>query len=271
VRGIVWGINQTPTINDNFGSTSNGTGTGSFTSNLSNLMANTTYYVRAYATNLVGTSYGNQYSFTTALGSNPGAGVNYDGYTYSTIVLGNGQEWMAENLRTNVYSNGDPIPNVIDNTQWENLTTGAWVHYNNNISFENPYGKLYNWYAVSDPRNLCPIGWHVPTSSDWVVLTNYFGGYLMAGGKMKSTGTQYWLSPNTGATNESGFSGLPGGERDGVGSFGEIGEVGYWWHSTEHITYTPDAYINDLRFSIVSSGDFHFSKELGLSVRCLRD
>ena len=231
-RGVCYSINTNPTTADNI--TNDGNGTGSFTSNLSGLTASTTYYVRAYAINSAGTAYGNEVSFTTsACGDciySTGAGVTFNGYTYTSIVLGNGQEWMAENLRTTTYANGDPIPNITGNTQWPNLTTGAWVHYGNDSQNENPYGKLYNWYTVDDPRNVCPTGWHVPTDAEYTLLIDYLGGSVAgAGSKMKSTGTQYWSSPNSGATNESGFSGLPGGFRNDVGSFNYIGGYGGWW------------------------------------------
>ena len=271
-RGVVWSVSPNPTTANN--STNNGSGTGSFTSNLTGLTASTTYYVRSYATNSAGTSYGNEASFTTTAGgggivTNPGAGVTFDGYTYPSIVLGNGQEWMAENLRTTTYANGDPIPNITDDTQWENLTTGAWSHYNNDSQYENPYGKLYNWYTVADPRNVCPTGWHVPTDAEWTTLTDYLGGESVAGGKMKSTGTQYWESPNTDATNESGFSGLPGGLRNLSGTFYGIGGNGYWWSSTEN--GTDNAWDYNLTYysgSVYRNGNY---KENGFSVRCLRD
>ena len=271
-RGVVWSVSPNPTTANN--STNNGSGTGSFTSNLTGLTASTTYYVRSYATNSAGTSYGNEASFTTTAGgggivTNPGAGVTFDGYTYTSIVLGNGQEWMAENLRTTTYANGDPIPNITDDTQWENLTTGAWSHYNNDSQYENPYGKLYNWYTVADPRNVCPTGWHVPTDAEWTTLTDYLGGESVAGGKMKSTGTQYWESPNTDATNESGFSGLPGGYRLNGGPFGNIGNLGYWWSSSEDDAYTAWSrglvYVNGSVFRV------NENKDTGISVRCLRD
>jgi uncharacterized protein (TIGR02145 family) len=280
-RGVVWNTSQTPTLSNNLGSTSDGSGTGSFTSNLSGLTASTTYYVRAYATNSAGTAYGNEVSFTTTAGgggivSNPGAGVTFDGYTYSSIVLGNGQEWMAENLRTTTYANGDPIPNVPDGTQWSNLTTGAWVHYNNDSQYENPYGKLYNWYTVADPRNVCPTGWHVPSDAEWSTFINYLdpnadGGNNgnTAGGKMKSTGTQYWQSPNTDATNESGFSGLPGGLRGYSGAFHGIGGSGPWWSSTEGST--DSAWGRGLDYSNGNGGRGNANKAFGFSVRCLRD
>jgi uncharacterized protein (TIGR02145 family) len=271
-RGVVWSTNTNPTTANS--STSNGSGTGSFTSNLIGLTASTTYYVRAYAINSAGTSYGNQVSFTTNAGgggivTNPGAGVTFDGYTYASIVLGNGQEWMAENLRTTTYRNGDPIPNVTDPNQWSALTIGAWAHCDNNSQYENPYGKLYNWYAVGDPRNVCPTGWHVPTDAEYTLLTDYLGGEPVAGGKMKSTGTQYWQSPNTDATNESGFSGLPGGIRLNGGIFDSIGNYGCWWSSTE--SNTSSAWLRYLDYTIGYVPRYNSDKKAGFSVRCLRD
>jgi uncharacterized protein (TIGR02145 family) len=211
--------------------------------------------------------------------STPGAGVTFDGYTYSSIVLGNGQEWMAENLRTTLYANGDPIPNVTVNTQWQYLTTGAWAHYNNNSGYENTYGKLYNGYTVADPRNVCPVGWHVPTDFEWNTLIGYldpnYDNFInnasqsaIAGGKMKSAGTQYWQSPNTDAFNEVGFSGLPGGAR-GTSSFSAITQVGYWWSNTANGT-------NALRIRslIFNSGDVNrnsFTFSSAISIRCLKD
>ena len=204
-----------------------------------------------------------------SLGDVNDPGLTFNGYTYTSIVLGNGQEWMAENLRTTTYANGDPIPNVTDANQWGNLTTGAWAHYNNDSQYENPYGKLYNWYTVDDPRNVCPTGWHVPTDAEWTVLSDYLGGEPVAGGKMKSTGTQYWSSPNTDATNESGFSGLPGGSRNYDGTFSPIGLNGYWWSSTESSTY--DAWLRHLRYLNGDVYRLYPNKKDGFSVRCLRD
>jgi uncharacterized protein (TIGR02145 family) len=195
--------------------------------------------------------------------------VTFDGYTYSIIELANGQAWMGENLRTTIYANGDPIPNVIDDLQWNNLTTSAWAHYNNDNQYENPYGKIYNWYTVADPRNVCPTGWHVPSNADWTVLTDYLGGESVAGGKMKSTGAQYWQSPNTDATNESGFSGLPGGFRFPYGPFATIGEIGFWWSSTEG--NSDYAWCRDLSYANGAVFSYTSGKTRGLSVRCLRD
>jgi uncharacterized protein (TIGR02145 family) len=270
-RGIVWSTSPNPTTANN--STTNGSGTGNFISNLTSLTASTTYYVRAYATNSAGTAYGNELSFTTTLVgggivTNPGAGVTFDGYTYPSIILGNGQEWLAENLRTTVYANGDTIPNVTDQTQWGDLYTGAWLYYNNDNQYENPYGKLYNWFTVNDSRNLCPTNWHVPSDSEWTMLSDYLGGESVAGSKMKSTGTQYWLSPNTDATNESGFSGLPGGVVDTGGPYG-FGNNGYWWSATEYTA--GDAYGRVLYSSNGSIFKDGFNKWPGCSVRCLKD
>jgi hypothetical protein len=184
-RGVCWSKAQNPTTANSF--TNNGNGLGSFTSNLTDLTANTTYYVRAYAINSAGTAYGNQQSLTTTnnasgIVSNQGAGVTYNGYTYSSVVLGNGQEWMSENLRTANYRNGDPIPTGLDNSTWGSTTAGAYAIYNNDNANEAIYGKLYNWYAVSDSRNVCPTGWHEPTDAEWTVLTDYLGGGAVAGG-----------------------------------------------------------------------------------------
>jgi uncharacterized protein (TIGR02145 family) len=277
-RGVVWSTTPNPTTANN--STIDGSGSGSFTSNLFGLTSSTTYYVRAYATNSAGTAYGNQLSFTTSVGiiTNPGTGVTFDGYTYSSIVLGNGQEWMAENLRTTVYANGDPIPNITDSSQWSNLTSGAWVHYNNDIQNEYPHGKLYNWYAVADPRNACPTGWHVPSDAEWSSFINYLdpnadGGNNannIAGNKMKSTGAQYWQSPNSNATNESGFSGLPSGVRLAPNlDYNAMGIGTVYLSSTEYNTN------ENWNISLLSGFDSGTRavrlKTGGASIRCLKN
>jgi uncharacterized protein (TIGR02145 family) len=276
-RGVCWSTSPNPTTANN--TTSNGSGVGNYASTLTGLTAGATCYVRAYAINSAGTAYGNQVQFTAGgIVSNPGAGVTFGGYTYATVVLGNGQEWMAENLRTTTYANGDPIPNVTDNTAWTQLTTGAWAHYENNGSYENPRGKLYNWYAVADPRNVCPAGWHVPTDAEWNTLVGYLdpnngnnGEYsATAGGKMKSTGTQYWYDPNTGASNESGFSGLPGGYRSNVdGYFNNAIFTGDWWSASE--SGAERAWARRLAHVSVGINRFNNFKRDGLTVRCLRD
>ena len=185
-----------------------------------------------------------------------------------TIVIGT-QQWMRENLDVLTYRNGDIIPQVTDPTAWAALTTGAWCYYNNDVANGAIYGKLYNWYAVNDPRGLAPTGWHVPTDDEWTTLSTTLGGDAVAGGKMKVAGTTRWTTPNTGATNESGFAGLPGGFRNFNGSFSSVGSFGYWWSSTEfNTTYAWYRYLlyND---GNISRG-FNY-KFYGFSVRCLRD
>jgi len=220
------------------------------------------------------------YAIPNPITSNPGAGVTFDGYTYSTIVLGNGQEWMAENLRTTKYSDGTDIPLVTDSTQWANnynnsTTLPMMCWYNNDqITYTaNKFGALYNWYAVNistnGNKNVCPAGWHVPTNLEWNGLTDYLGGALVAGGKMKSTGTQYWQTPNIGATNEIEFSGLPSGYRVPFGSFGGVGSSAYLWSSSD--SNTSDA---PIRYMDKNDGELDWgtnNKELGASIRCLKD
>lgn len=200
----------------------------------------------------------------------PGGGVSdVDGNNYSTVIIGS-QEWMAENLRTTSYSNSDPIPNVTDGIQWKNLTTGAWSHFNNDSQYENPYGKLYNWYTVADPRNVCPTGWHVPSDVEWTILSDYLGGESVAGGKMKSTGTQYWASPNIDATNESGFSGLPGLFRSWDGGFGNFSGIhSYLWSSSE-VGIIGSSWYRELNFGGGNLFRGPGDNRDGFSVRCIK-
>jgi uncharacterized protein (TIGR02145 family) len=199
-----------------------------------------------------------------------------DGNVYKTISIGE-QEWMAENLKTTKYDNGDPIPEVAIDSEWGGLTAGAWCYYNNEEAYNDPYGKLYNWYAATDSRNLCPAGWHVPGDAEWTVLTDYLGGEPVAGGKMKTrgtiqAGTGLWESPNTAADNRSGFTGLPGGYRFGSGGFSFIGEMGFWW-STTIPTERPERGAWGRYLTSESGGVFRGHGPLlsGFSVRCVRD
>jgi uncharacterized protein (TIGR02145 family) len=179
------------------------------------------------------------------------------------------QSWMTKNLDVTTYRNGDPIPQVTDPTAWAALTTGAWCYYGNNSTNGLIYGKLYNGYALNDPRGLAPEGWHIPTDFEWTTLENCLGGEIVAGGAMKETGTTHWQTPNTGATNISGFTGLPGGYRISNGSFVDVVNFGVWWSSTEGST--TSAWNRSLPFS--SGGIFrgNANKQYGYSVRCLRD
>ena len=180
------------------------------------------------------------------------------------------QSWMTKNLDTDSYRNGDPIPKVTDATAWAALTTGAYCYYNNDsTTYAATYGKLYNWYAVNDPRGLAPEGWHVPTDFEWTTLENCFGSSAVAGGPMKETGTIHWTTPNTGATNSSGFAGLPGGLRLGYGAFQGIGLNGYWWSSIEYPTTFAWSRVLSSTNGNLNTG--YFNKQNGYSVRCLRD
>ncbi|MFN5370728.1 MAG: fibrobacter succinogenes major paralogous domain-containing protein [Bacteroidia bacterium] len=197
-----------------------------------------------------------------------GSMTDQQGNVYKTIVIGN-QEWMAENLKTTIYRNGNEIANITDDSQWQSLSSGAWCDFNNDIQYDCPYGKLYNYYAIADQRNLCPVGWHVPTDAEWTTLTTFLGGQNIAGGKMKSTGAQYWVSSNADATNESGLSCLPGGYRNFGGSYISIGDYGAWWSST--VVGGIEAWHRGLNHfsgnALRGSDDLRF----GFSVRCLRD
>jgi uncharacterized protein (TIGR02145 family) len=187
-----------------------------------------------------------------------------------TIQIGS-QKWMSKNLDVAFYRNGDPIPQVTDATAWAALTTGAWCYYNNDPTQGNKYGKLYNWYAVNDPRGLAPQGWHVPSDAEWTTLETTLGGSSVAGGKMKQAGTVNWTAPNTDADNSSSFAGLPGGYR-GTGNNGvffEIGNNGVSWSATENGTTT--ALHRNLFSTAGVLGRYASGKHLGLSVRCLRD
>ena len=205
-----------------------------------------------------------------------GSMTDQEGNTYKTIVIGT-QEWMAENLNTSIYRNGDAIPTGLSNSEWESTITtqeGAWTYYNNDPSYACPYGKLYNWYACVDSRLLCPVGWHVPTDPEWTVLTDYLGGEEIAGGKMKITGTiesatGLWYAPNSEASNSSGFSGGPQGDRNFLGESGGIGELGFWWSSSE--VDTNYAWNRYLYYNIGSALRLENVKRNGFSVRCLRD
>jgi uncharacterized protein (TIGR02145 family) len=192
-----------------------------------------------------------------------------EGNTYKTVTIGT-QTWMAENLRVARYKNGTAIPLVTDPTAWVGLTTPGYCWYNNDEATNKAtYGALYNWYTVIT-GNLCPTGWHVPTDAEWTTLTTYLGGESVAGGKLREVGTAHWASPNTGATNETGFTALPGGYRYYTGTYLTIGYAGYWWSSTGS-SATNAWYRYMYYYNPLVSRDGYGSKESGFSVRCLRD
>lgn len=267
-KGVVWGANPNPTITLST-KTNDGTNTGPFSSLIIGLLNNSTYYLRAYATYNKGTVYGNELIFTTK--NVFGVPItDIDGNSYQTVIICN-QTWSRTNLNVSRYRNGDVIPQVSDPSVWANLTTGAWCYYNNDPSNGAIYGKLYNWYAVTDPRGLAPTGWHIPTINEYAALSNCLGDINVSGGKMKEIGTIHWRSPNKAAINSSSFTGLPGGSRSvSNGSFSNIGEYGYFW-SSSHRNYF---YVWSLNLSYYNGGalisDVH-NKSWGQSVRLVKD
>jgi uncharacterized protein (TIGR02145 family) len=273
-RGVAYGTSVNPTISGT--TTSNGTGTGDFISNLTGLVASTTYYVRAYATNSAGTAYGNEVTFTTlSAGPQPCPGAptvtDVDGNSYATVQIGT-QCWMQSNLTVSKYRNGDNIPNITDNTQWSQTntsSTGAWCNYNNDANNGTTYGKLYNWYAVNDSRGLCPTGWHVPSDAEWTTLTTHLGGSSVAGGAMKST--TGWNNNGNG-TNSSGFTCLPGGNRTLNVGFDAVGYRGNWWSSSSSGSdYAWYRLLTSSNGANVFRYNFGGGYQHGFSVRCVRD
>ena len=195
--------------------------------------------------------------------------VDQDGNQYMTIRIGE-QVWMAENLKTTKYSDGSAIPLVTDNASWSHRTSPAYCWYNNDANtYKDTYGAMYNWYTVNTGK-LCPTGWHVPTGAEWNALYTALGGYLVAGGKLKETGTSHWQSPNTGATNESNFTGLPGGIRSySAGTFDYVGQFGNWWRRDQ--SSSTNCIVQRLSYGYAKVIFSDSSKSTGYSVRCVKD
>lgn len=205
-------------------------------------------------------------------GDTTGTITDIDGNIYQVIKIGN-QNWMAENLRVTHYRNGDEIPNEMDSATWSTLwdgSIGAYCDYNNDVANAVTYGKLYNWYAVNDNRNLAPAGWHVPSQVEWQALIDHLGGSTVAGGKMKETGTSHWISPNTDASNESGFSALPGGYRHYYYGFVKRRYLAYFWSSTEHDANDAwQFYLENINSEAIL--EVRKDKPCGFSIRCVKD
>lgn len=207
--------------------------------------------------------------FVTTLLSSCYEGNTIEPYGLDTDSVRIGtQTWMLKNLGVIQYRNGDIIPEVKDAEAWASLTTGAWCYYSNDSKNGKTYGKLYNWYAVNDPRGLAPEGWHIASEAEWALLSTYLGGDAVSGAKLKESGTTHWMSPNEGATNLSGFTALPGGNRSADGGFYWIRSHGCWWTSTEY--FDEIAYYRDLKFSTEGIDICSDSKACGFSVRCVK-
>jgi len=271
-RGVQWqeDINPAP----NYFRTSDGAGSGAFTSTITGLTEGVTYSVRAYATNSEGTGYGNTISFTAF---DPVTDI--DGNVYHIVKIGN-QFWLAENLKTTRYRNGDQVPEVTGESAWNVLGTGAYCSYQNSTANAADYGYLYNWFAAADARGLAPEGWHIPTDAEWRTLELALGMTTEQangidwrgtdeGGKLKEEGSTHWSGTNTGATNETGFTALPGGARDADGSFTNIGYEGLFW--TSSAANASNGWYRVLQAQYATIGRGVTLKKKGFSVRCIRD
>jgi len=266
-KGFVWDTTGNPTLESNQGFSQNGADTGSFTKSLTGLIDHKQYYFLAYATNSFGTSYGNEITFTTLAQSwQCGDTIDYSGQIYNTLMIGT-QCWFKENLNIGTRINGSD-----DQT---NNTVIEKYCYNDIEANCNTYGGLYQWdevmqYVTTEgEKGLCPDGWHIPTHAEWTTLTTTLGGELVAGGKMKEVGTAHWLSPNTGATNSSGFTALPGSYRNINGDFNGLGSYAYFWSSTKATSTT--AVFRTLLYNTERVDKYNYSKTGGFSCRCLQD
>jgi len=258
-RGICWSTSHDPVITGN--STTPTSGTGSFTGTIPGLVPNSTYYLRAYATNAAGTFYSNELSYKAY------ALADIDNNYYHSVAIGT-QIWMAENLKVTRTRADSAFNFAQTNIAWSTTNGSLYTWYNNDAtSNKSTYGAIYNWYTVNQ-FGLCPEGWHVPTIAEWTTLINYLGGADVAGDKLKETGNSHWTGTNTG-TNSTGFTALPGGYRWELGPFTGIGEYGGWWSSTQ----TSDSTGTNINLSynnktITTS---YPRKKRGYSVRCIKN
>jgi uncharacterized protein (TIGR02145 family) len=261
--------------------TIDGTGIGNYSSSLTGLIPNTSYYVRAYATNAAGTVYGN----VLALITQPVKSLtDIDGNVYHYITIGN-QIWMTENLKTTRYRNGDPIITNLSDGNWSGTTSGAYANYNNDNRNNDKFGKLYNWYAVADSRHLCPTGWHEPGAPEWTILETFLtnSGYGFGGGgndiAKSLSATSGWhdsgLAGSVGndqaSNNSSGFNALPGGFRHNQGFFDYLDYIGFWWSSSEGEPGSNVARSRNLQNNSINLNNTLYDKHKGLSVRCVKE
>jgi uncharacterized protein (TIGR02145 family) len=290
-RGICWNTSPEPTLSDNY--TEDGQGVGEFHSDISGLLPYTRYFLRAYATNSMGTGYGDEWFFRSLTTSSDPV-IDIDGNTYNTVVIG-AQIWMAENLKVTHYSDGDPVPLVESVPAWDTMSpwVKAYCWYDNNPSLGEVFGALYSWAAAmngqpssdhnpSGIQGVCPSGWHLPSDEEWKQLEMHLGMSRVdadkdsemrgtnEGAQLKEVGTSHWSSPNTGATNMSGFTALPGGCRSWDGSFETIGYFGYWWTSTCK-EWDPYAWHRNVGFDHIIVWRAQMNNDVGFSVRCVKD
>lgn len=272
-KGVCWSSGATPTTANS--RTYEGEGSASFTSSITGLAPNTLYHVRAYATNEIGTAYGSILTIHTWSGSV----TDIDGNVYPAIIIGT-QEWMGTNLKTTRLNDGSGIQLLQDAYSFGNSSGSAYCPADSTNNPKNSaYGNLYNRHAMISGK-LCPAGWHVPSDTEWEVLAVYLGGDTLAGGKMKESGTAHWLAPNTGAFNESGFTGLPSGFLSVSGSGGGgcdvrsapgvtgLGSVGSYWSAT---LIDSVASVRTLTNQSTSVDFWNITPIDGFAVRCIRD
>jgi uncharacterized protein (TIGR02145 family) len=284
LNGIVYPNNLLTTVKFEYGTTTSYGSTATATqspisgntsvnvsADLTGLTEDTIYHFRVVAVDSSGTTYGNDVTFSYYTVNYVDSVTDVDGNVYKAVKIGS-QIWMAENLKTTKYNDNTAIPLVTDNLAWAQLTTPGYCFYaNDDLINKSIYGALYNGYAVNTSK-LCPTGWHIPSDNEWLTLESLFGGGELAGGALKEKGYSHWQTPNTGATNESGFTGLPGGFHDSGeygGIYNYLGTYGYWW--------TSDAYIRDLRYDGTTTdrhiywGDNAKNNRGGFSVRCVKN
>jgi uncharacterized protein (TIGR02145 family) len=267
-RGVCWGTSVNPTIADN--TTNEGSGSGTFTSIITGHSINTTYYVRAYATNDAGTGYGNNVilEMVGPVQFNPdksyGEVTDIDGNIYRTIEIGT-QVWMAENLKTTRLNDGTEIPEIRSGYEWRGMTTPAYCWYNNDsIAYRSVYGALYNWYSVNTEK-LCPEGWHVPSKGEWETLIGGLGGSFNSDFLVKEAGNTHWLYTSANVTNGSGFTALPAGYRD-YSNWKYLRWNAYFWTTTAIDPVNVWCMMLNLGFS-----SFGNNYQNGLSVRCVKN
>ena len=261
-RGVCWAETDNPTTADS--KTSDGSGSGSFQSHLTGLKPGTTYYLSAYAINSAGTSYGSSISFTTF------DVEDADGNGYNTVVIGT-QVWLKQNLKTTHFQNGDAISRVSSDAEWSNSTGPSYCYYNNDLSKASEYGNLYNFYTVEDSRNVCPTGWRVSSMDDWIVLMRTLGDEFTADVKIREAGTSHWVK-DVGADNSTGFTFLPGGNRESDGKYFNLYSRGNLWTSTIWIENGISAgWLVGLEWDRPQIRTCPYSKPYGASIRCIKN
>lgn len=267
-KGVCWNNSPNPTIDNS--KTLDGAGSNSFNSLVSNLTPNVKYYIRPYASNVIGIKYGPELTLTLILNTKQGQDVtDASGNVYGTVVIGD-QTWMSKNLVTTKYQNGQTIPNVTNGALWSALTTGAYCDFLNDVNSAAGYGHLYNYFTVTDSRNICPVGYHVPSKIEWETLLAYIGGNS-SGALLKETGTTYWAIGN--GTNLSGFSARSASWRSQDSGFYYSLRTGgaYFWSSTKDTPKNPWVFsINSETIAKISQ-DYYFEVAAGASIRCLKN